>query len=106
MAEACECFPGRITVGIDARDGKVAVQGWTQATELAATALAEQCQTMGAGEIVYTDIARDGTGQGVNIKATRTLALIIGRALYTGAVNLAEAIRLGQGLRESDKEEL
>ena len=128
VAEACERFPGRITVGIDARDGEVAVQGWTQATELAATALAEQCQTMGAGEIVYTDIARDGTGQGVNIDATRTLArtleipviasggvaslrdvelllpgeadgihgLIIGRALYTGAVDLAEAIRLGR----------
>lgn len=137
VAEACERFPGRITVGIDARDGRVAVQGWTQATELAATKLAEQCQTMGAGEIVYTDIARDGTGQGVNIEATRTLAraleipviasggvaslrdvelllageadgirgLIIGRALYTGAVDLAEAIRLGQGLGESDKEE-
>lgn len=138
VVEACGRFPGRITVGIDARDGKVAVQGWTQATELAATALAEQCQTMGVGEIVYTDIARDGTERGVNIEATRTLAraleipviasggvaslrdvelllageadgihgLIIGRALYTGAVNLAEAIRLGQGLRESDKEEL
>ena len=128
VAEACERFPGRIMVGIDARDGKVAVQGWTQATELAATELAEQCQTMGAGEIVYTDIARDGTGQGVNIEATRTLArtleipviasggvaslrdvelllageadgihgLIIGRALYTGAVDLSEAIQLGR----------
>ncbi len=128
VAEACRRFLGRITVGIDARDGKVAVQGWTEATELEATQLAEQCQDMGVGEIVYTDIIRDGTSLGVNIEATRLLAraiqipviasggvasledierlrpckadgihgLIIGRALYTGAVDLAEAIRLGQ----------
>ena len=130
VAEACQRFPGRITVGIDARAGKVAVQGWTEATELDAVTLAQQCAEMGVTEIVYTDIARDGTAQGVNVDATlalaRTVALpiiasggvaslrdierlaplhkegiagvIIGRALYTGAVNLAEAIALAKGL--------
>jgi phosphoribosylformimino-5-aminoimidazole carboxamide ribotide isomerase len=124
VATACRHFPGRITVGIDARAGKVAVQGWTEATELAAVTLAKQCADMGVNEIVYTDIARDGTEQGVNLDATLALAravalpviasggvatlhdierlaplekegvtgVIIGRALYTGAVKLSEAI--------------
>ena len=61
VAVACQRFPGRITVGIDARAGKVAVQGWTEATELEATELARRCAGMGVSEIVYTDIARDGT---------------------------------------------
>ncbi len=130
VAETCQRFPGRITVGIDARAGKVAVQGWTEATELDAVTLAQQCAEMGVSEIVYTDIARDGTEQGVNVDATLALAhtvalpiiasggvaslrdierlallsqegitgVIVGRALYTGAVNLAEAIALAKEL--------
>lgn len=130
VAQACQRFPAQITVGIDARDGKVAVQGWTEATALEAIDLAKQCEAMGVSEIVYTDIARDGTQQGVNIEATSALAraitlpviasggvasirdieqlrpfepdgiqaVIIGRAIYTGGVDLAEAIRVGKGL--------
>ena len=74
VAAACQRFPGRITVGIDARAGKVAVQGWTEATELEAVELARRCATMGVSEIVYTDIARDGTSHGVNLDATLALA--------------------------------
>jgi phosphoribosylformimino-5-aminoimidazole carboxamide ribotide isomerase len=129
VAEACRRFPGSITVGIDARAGKVAVQGWTEATTLEAVTLAKQCAEMGVSEIVYTDIARDGTELGVNVDATLALAravalpiiasggvaslrdierlapfqkegisgVIVGRALYTGAVNLAEAIAQAKG---------
>lgn len=61
VAAACQRFPAQITVGIDARAGKVAVQGWTEATALEAVDLARQCEVMGVSEIVYTDIARDGT---------------------------------------------
>jgi phosphoribosylformimino-5-aminoimidazole carboxamide ribotide isomerase len=131
VAAACQRFPGRITVGIDARAGKVSVQGWTEATELEAVELARRCASMGVSEIVYTDIARDGTSQGVNLDATLALArsvtlpiiasggvasmqdierllpletegiagVIVGRALYTGAVKLAEAISVGRGDR-------
>lgn len=130
VATACQRFPGHITVGIDARAGKVAVQGWTEATELEASALARRCAGVGVSEIVYTDIARDGTEQGVNLDATLTLAravslpiiasggvaglrdierlvpleldgiagVIVGRALYTGAVKLAEAVAIARGL--------
>src|SRR5215831_3881515 len=71
---ACERFPGHITVGIDARAGKAAVQGWTEATELDAIMLAGRCAAAGVSEIIYTDIARDGTEQGVNLDATLALA--------------------------------
>lgn len=132
VATACQRFPGHITVGIDARAGKVAVQGWTEATELEASALARRCAGIGVSEIVYTDIARDGTEQGVNLEATLALArsvplpiiasggvasvrdierlvplesegivgVLIGRALYTGAVKLAEAIAVARGLTQ------
>jgi phosphoribosylformimino-5-aminoimidazole carboxamide ribotide isomerase len=128
VATACERFPGYITVGIDARAGKVAVQGWTEATELDALTLAERCADVGVSELVYTDIARDGTEQGVNLAATLALAravslpiiasggvaslrdierlvplesegivgVIVGRALYTGAVKLAEALAVAR----------
>jgi len=128
VATACQRFPGRIMVGIDARAGKVAIQGWTEATELDAHTLAQRCATMGVSEIVYTDIARDGTEQGVNLDATLALAravslpviasggvaslrdierltslrkegitgVIVGKALYTGAVQLAEALTIAR----------
>jgi phosphoribosylformimino-5-aminoimidazole carboxamide ribotide isomerase len=131
VATACQRFPGHITVGIDARAGKVAVQGWTEATELEALELARRCAGVGVSEIVYTDISRDGTAQGVNLDATLALAravplpiiasggvatvrdierltslasegivgVIVGRALYTGAVKLAEAIAIAKDLR-------
>jgi phosphoribosylformimino-5-aminoimidazole carboxamide ribotide isomerase len=126
VAEACRRFPSRVAVGIDARDGKVAVQGWTETSDADAVDVARRAREFGAAWIIYTDINRDGTQQGVNVEATRALAaavdvpiiasggvgsladieallpceatgvagVIVGRALYTGAVDLAEAIRI------------
>ncbi len=129
VAEACRAFPGRIAVGVDARDGRVAVQGWTETSAVTAVELARRAEWCGAACIIYTDINRDGTQRGVDVAATRALAeavgvpiiasggvasladieallpceplgvagVIIGRALYTGAVRLADAIRLAAG---------
>ena len=125
---ACARFPGRVAVGIDARDGKVAVQGWTETSATPALDLARAVERVGACRVIYTDISRDGTQQGVNVAATRALAeaigipvtasggvgslddivaltaceaagidaVIVGRALYTGAVRLADAIRVAR----------
>jgi len=125
VREACETFPEKIILGIDALDGRVAVRGWTQKTEKNAVDLARQYESCDVKAIVYTDIKRDGMGTGVNIEATMELAravsipviasggvaaisdiknllaikdcefygVIIGRALYTGAISLEEAIR-------------
>jgi phosphoribosylformimino-5-aminoimidazole carboxamide ribotide isomerase len=125
---ACAKFPGRIIVGIDARDGMVAVEGWTEATTKSAVELARSFEQFNLDSIIYTDINRDGMETGVNVEATRILAesiripvtasggvasledirelkkvessgiraVIIGKALYTGAVNLEEAIKVSQ----------
>ena len=69
-----EKFPGRIVVGIDARGGKVAVKGWKETTPMDAVELAKRCQADGAARIIYTDISRDGTREGVNIEETRKVA--------------------------------
>ncbi len=70
----CAEFPGRIVVGIDARDGRVATRGWLETSEIAALDLARQVATFGAAAIVYTDIHRDGTLEGPNLEALRELA--------------------------------
>jgi len=74
VAEACAAFPGRIIVGLDAKDGLVATDGWAEVSELRATDLARQFESYGVSAIVYTDIARDGMMQGVNVEATLTMA--------------------------------
>jgi len=129
VREACTKFPGRIVVGIDARNGKVAVQGWAEITDITAADLARKFEGFGVSAIIYTDISRDGMMQGPNIEATRALAesisipviasggvsriadienlmaiessgvtgVITGKAIYSGALDLAEAIRIGKG---------
>lgn len=129
VKEACKKFPGRIVVGIDAKAGMVAVQGWAEVTGITAVELARKFEGFGVAAIIYTDISRDGMLQGPNIEATRQLAesinipviasgglstlkdienllviessgvsgVITGKAIYTGAINLAEAIRAGKG---------
>jgi len=126
VEEACRLFPGRIVVGIDAKNGMVAVQGWAEVTGVTAVDLAKRFEGYGVAAIIYTDIARDGMMQGPNIEATRALAEAIsipviasggvsslkdienlmaietsgiagastGKAVYTGAINLAEAVAL------------
>jgi phosphoribosylformimino-5-aminoimidazole carboxamide ribotide isomerase len=126
VREAARRHPGRIAVGIDAREGKVAVQGWLEASDVSAAELARRFEDAGVAAIVYTDIARDGMLAGPNLEQTAALAaavgipviasggvaseddvrrscalaergvagLIVGRALYTGAVDLARALEI------------
>lgn len=124
VKEACRMFPGHIAVGIDARGGRVAVEGWAEDTDIEAIELARRFADAGVDAIVYTDIDRDGVLQGVNIPATAELAravrvpviasggvsslsdirglltekriagAIVGRALYDGRIDLKEALSL------------
>ena len=74
VRSACRAHPGGIVVGIDARQGKVAVEGWTAASEMTAAELALRFEDVGAAAIVYTDIDRDGALAGINVEATAGLA--------------------------------
>ncbi|PTY35882.1 1-(5-phosphoribosyl)-5-[(5-phosphoribosylamino)methylideneamino]imidazole-4-carboxamide isomerase [Saccharospirillum sp. MSK14-1] len=74
VREACSAFPGKIIVGIDAKDGLVATEGWADVSEVKATDLARDFADAGVSAIVYTDIARDGMMQGVNLEATVEVA--------------------------------
>jgi len=120
VTELCAEFPGNVIVGIDAKNGMVAVQGWAEDSDQSAENLARRFEDQGVSAIVYTDISRDGMMQGVNLEATRLLAesvripviasggvshmqdikdlnsvkdagieaVIIGRALYEGTIQL------------------
>ncbi len=77
VREACRAFPGQVVLGIDARGGKVAVEGWAEVSEVTALDLARRFEDAGAAAIVYTDIERDGALQGANVEATRALAAAI-----------------------------
>lgn len=125
VKRAARAHPGSIVVGIDAREGRVAVEGWLEASETSALELARRFEDAGVAALVYTDISRDGVLAGPNLEATAALAAaveipvilsggvstladlraaaeptlklagaIVGRALYTGAVDLAEALVL------------
>ncbi len=123
VREACRRWPGRIALAIDARGGKVAVEGWAETSSLTALDLARRFEDAGAAAVVYTDIDRDGALQGVNVAATAALArairtpviasggiaslddiaalkaagipgAIVGRALYDGRIDLRSALAL------------
>jgi phosphoribosylformimino-5-aminoimidazole carboxamide ribotide isomerase len=126
VKQAAAAFPGRVVVGLDARDGKVAVEGWATTAELSVLDLARRFEDAGVAAIVYTDVARDGMLKGLNLDATVALAeavtlpvvasgglasiddvralltprarklagAIIGRALYDGRLDAAEALKL------------
>ena len=74
VKEAAKKFPGGIAVGLDARDGKVAVDGWAETSELTALEIAQRFEDAGVAAIIYTDIARDGMLKGLNLDATIALA--------------------------------
>lgn len=123
VREAARTFPGQVAVGIDARGGKVATKGWATETDVDATDLARSFEDAGVAAIIYTDINRDGAMGGPNIQATESLAravsipviasggvssladltalkatgtiagAISGRALYDGAIDLAQALK-------------
>lgn len=124
VARACKKFESRVLVGIDARDGKVAVKGWVEVTELDAIKFAKDMESAGAAGIIYTDISRDGMMTGPNIDAMAKMVksvkipviasggvskledvenlmqikdiwgAITGKALYSGAMDLKSAIAL------------
>jgi phosphoribosylformimino-5-aminoimidazole carboxamide ribotide isomerase len=74
VKEACRKFPGKIAVGIDAKGGKVAVEGWAETSDVAALDLARKFEDAGVAVIIFTDIDRDGLLQGVNVESTAALA--------------------------------
>jgi len=74
VREACKLFPGQVAVGIDARDGMVAVEGWAEVSSLTAIDLAAKSEDAGVAAIIYTDIERDGAMKGVNVASTAALA--------------------------------
>lgn len=132
---AARNFQDRIAVGLDARDGRVAVQGWSSSTELTALDVAKRFEDAGVAAIIYTDIARDGLLRGLNLDATVALAdavkigviasgglasmddvrallaptarkivgAIVGRALYDGRLNVAEALRLAASAPRAER---
>ncbi len=130
VVELCKQFSGHIIVGIDAKNGMVATDGWAEVSRVAAIDLAKQFEQAGVSAIVYTDIARDGMMTGVNVEETAKLAAsisipviasggvtnlddikallaveqqgvmgtILGRSIYEGTIDLAEAQRLVDGV--------
>jgi len=92
--KACAAFPGQIIVGIDAREGRVAVEGWASESELDATELAKRFAGAGVSAVVYTDIGRDGMMQGVNVEATVALAAESGLpVIASGGISHLEDVR-------------
>jgi phosphoribosylformimino-5-aminoimidazole carboxamide ribotide isomerase len=98
VKEACRLFPGRVAVGIDARGGKVAVEGWAQASSLGAVELAKKFEGAGVAAIIYTDIDRDGVLAGINWVATIALAQAVSIPVIAsgGLASLADVRRLTQ----------
>lgn len=74
MQDACETYRGHIILGLDAKDGQVAVQGWTERTALSAGDVVDRFRDYGLAAVIYTDISRDGMQTGVNVEATKRLA--------------------------------
>jgi phosphoribosylformimino-5-aminoimidazole carboxamide ribotide isomerase len=98
VREACRAFPGRVAVGIDARGGKVAVEGWAETSELTTIELAHRFEDAGVAAIIYTDIDRDGVLKGLNIESTLRLARAIEIPVIAsgGLASLADIERLLQ----------
>jgi phosphoribosylformimino-5-aminoimidazole carboxamide ribotide isomerase len=126
VAEACRACPGRIVVAVDARDGVVAIAGWTASGEVTAIELGRHATSWGAAALLYTDVTRDGLRCGPNVAATEQLqrsvaceviasggvgeladlaalrdahvaAVVIGRALYERRFTVADAVRVARG---------
>jgi phosphoribosylformimino-5-aminoimidazole carboxamide ribotide isomerase len=95
---AAKAFPGRVAVGIDARDGRVAVEGWAETSDLAAADLGRRFEDVGVAAIIYTDIARDGILAGLNIAATLQLADAVAIPVIAsgGLASIADVERLLQ----------
>jgi len=96
VRQACRLFPGRIAVGIDARGGKVAVEGWAEASELGVTELAKKFEGAGVAAIIYTDIDRDGVLSGINWESTIDLAEVVSIPVIAsgGLASIADIVRM------------
>ncbi len=96
VKEACKAFPGRIAVGIDARGGKVAVEGWAEASELGVVELAKKFEGAGVAAIIYTDIDRDGVLAGINWNSTIDLAEAVSIPVIAsgGLASIADIVRM------------
>jgi len=127
LAAACAAWPGRVIVAVDARDGRVALAGWTEGSERTAVEVGQAAAAAGAAAVLYTDIGRDGMQTGANVEGTRALAtalapvpviasggvasladlealgrvgtyaVVVGKALYERAFTLSEALTLVSG---------
>lgn len=127
LTYACRNYPGKVLIGIDAKDGMVAIKGWEEVTSLSAKDLVRRLEIFGVAGIIYTDISRDGMLSGPNIDATRDIVesvkipviasggvsciddiknlmkiqnlwgAITGKAIYSGAMDLKEAIQIAEG---------
>ena len=127
LTDACQRFPGRIIVAADGRGDRVAIRGWTEASELTVVELGRRAGDAGADALLYTDVSRDGTELGPNVEATAILArsvnvpvlasggvgtvehlrilstvpgvvgAVVGRALYSGAFSLTDALAAAGG---------
>jgi phosphoribosylformimino-5-aminoimidazole carboxamide ribotide isomerase len=127
LREVCRAFPARVIVAVDARGARVAIKGWTEVIDETVTELGGRSRDAGAAALLYTDISRDGTENGPNIECTESLArtvdmpvfasggvgraehltalariprvvgVVVGRALYTGALTLPDAIAAAKG---------
>ena len=94
VKEAARLFPGKVAVGIDARDGMVAVEGWAETTDVTALDLAKKFEDAGVAAIIYTDIDRDGAMQGPNIAATSALANAVSiPVIASGGVSSMDDLR-------------
>jgi phosphoribosylformimino-5-aminoimidazole carboxamide ribotide isomerase len=99
VAQACKAFPGRIIVGLDAKDGFVATDGWAEVSDVQAGDLAKQFESDGVSAIVYTDIARDGMMQGVNVEATLAMAQASSIPIIaSGGITIMEDIKALQAV--------
>lgn len=96
VRQACRHFPGRVVVGIDARGGMVATEGWAETSTLSARDLALRLEDAGAAAIIYTDIDRDGMLSGVNVEQTRALALALETPVIAsgGVASIADLVAL------------
>ncbi|MEM6450271.1 MAG: 1-(5-phosphoribosyl)-5-[(5-phosphoribosylamino)methylideneamino]imidazole-4-carboxamide isomerase [Cyanobacteria bacterium P01_D01_bin.105] len=96
VGELCAKFPGQIIVGIDAREGKVATRGWLETSEVMAIELAQRMGELGAAEIIYTDIKRDGTMKGPNMEQLKELATAIDTPVIAsgGVSSVSDLMRL------------
>ncbi len=94
VREACRRFPGRVAVGIDARDGRVAVEGWAEVSEVTTLDLARRFADVGVAALIHTDIARDGAMQGPNVEASAALARAVPiPVIVSGGVSSMDDLR-------------